>query len=241
VIPFTGLIIAVGGVPRIPEHLAVFQDLMLTLKTLQDARRWMERLHGADSVLMIGGDLTSLAMTRALLQCDKKVYFMLNEDAFWPLRCDGPMFEEVAGHLAGAGVEVLRGQRLKGVARRSEDVFQVEVGAQRLEVGIIGAFFGLRPDIRFLAGSGLRIDRGILVDPCLYTGFKGVYATGDCAQIYHPELRDYWVSIGHDNARTLGRIAALNLAGGKVQADVDGKSIFEAEGVRVNTSWWTEF
>ena len=42
VIPFTGLIIAVGGTPRIPEHLIVFQDLMITLKTLQDARRWIE-------------------------------------------------------------------------------------------------------------------------------------------------------------------------------------------------------
>ena len=241
VIPFTGLIIAVGGTPRIPEHLIVFQDLMITLKTLQDARRWIERLNRVDSVLMIGGDLTSLAMTRALLQCDKKVYFMLNEDAFWPLRSNTAMFEDVTDRLTGAGAEVLVDRRLRGVARLSEDHFQVEVGERRFEVGIIGAFFGLRPDIGFLAGSGLRIDRGILVDPCLCTGFDGVYATGDCAQIYHPELRDYWVSIGHDNARALGRIAALNLAGGKVQADVEGKSIFEAEGVKVNTSWWTEF
>lgn len=241
VIPFTGLIIAVGGTPRIPEHLIVFQDLMITLKTLEDARRWIERLNSVDSVLMIGGDLTSLATTRALLQCNKKVYFMLNEDAFWPLRSNRAMFEEVTDRLTGAGVEVLMDQRLKGLARLSQDNFEVEVGKQRIEVGIIGAFFGLRPDIGFLAGSGLRIDRGILVDPYLYTGFEGIYATGDCAQIYHPELRDYWVSIGHDNARALGRIAALNLAGGKVQADVKGKSIFEAEGIRVNTSWWTEF
>lgn len=241
VIPFTGLIIAVGGTPRIPEHLIVFQDLMLTLKTLQDARRWIERLNRVDSVLMIGGDLTSLAMTRALLQCDKRIYFMLNEDAFWPLRCNGAMFEKVTERLTEAGVEVLSDRRLKGVARLAEDQFEVQVGERLLEVGLIGAFFGLRPDIGFLAGSGLRIDRGILVDPCLCTGFEGIYATGDCAQIYHPALRDYWVSIGHDNARALGRIAAFNLAGGRVQADVGAKSIFEADGIKVNTSWWAEF
>ena len=44
VIPFTGLIIAVGGKPRIPEPLLAVKDLMMTLKTLEDARVWIRRL-----------------------------------------------------------------------------------------------------------------------------------------------------------------------------------------------------
>jgi pyruvate/2-oxoglutarate dehydrogenase complex dihydrolipoamide dehydrogenase (E3) component len=166
---------------------------------------------------------------------------MLNEEAFWPLRCDEKMLGDAANRLGAGGVEVIQGQRLESVTRVSEKTIQAEIGKDRLEVGVIGAFFGLRPDIRFLSGSGLRLDRGILVDPCLHTGFEGVYAAGDCAQIYHPGLNDYWVSIGHDNARELGRIAAQNMAGGEVQAEVRGKSIFEQEGIRVNTSWWMEF
>jgi NADPH-dependent 2,4-dienoyl-CoA reductase/sulfur reductase-like enzyme len=80
-----------------------------------------------------------------------------------------------------------------------------------------------------------------VVDEHLWTGFENVYATGDCAQIYHPEIRDYWVSIGHENAKTLGRIAATNLVGGRLEARVARESIFEVQGVRVNTSWWKEF
>ena len=106
---------------------------------------------------------------------------------------------------------------------------------------MIGAFFGLVPDIRFLARSGLTIDRGILVDEYLNAGFKGIYATGDCAQIYHPEIRDYWVSIGHDNAVELGKIAAMNLVGERERAVVDKESIYEMQGINVNTSWWAEF
>jgi NADPH-dependent 2,4-dienoyl-CoA reductase/sulfur reductase-like enzyme len=79
------------------------------------------------------------------------------------------------------------------------------------------------------------------VDEYLNTGFEGVYATGDCAQIYHPAIQDYWVSIGHDNAVSLGRTAALNLLGGKVEAKVAKESIFEVHGIKVNTSWWAEF
>jgi NADPH-dependent 2,4-dienoyl-CoA reductase/sulfur reductase-like enzyme len=102
----------------------------------------------------------------------------------------------------------------------------------------VGAFFGLVPDVRFLAGSGLQIERGILVDEYLFSGFDGVYAAGDCAQVYHPEIRDYWVSIGHDNAVNLGRIAAMNLAGARVKAQAEPESIFCVEGIRANISWW---
>lgn len=241
VVRFTGLIIAVGGRPRIPEPLLVFQDLMFTLKTLRDAKAWVKRLSEVESVLIMGGDLPSLALTKALLEMGKKITFLFNEDAFWPLRCDDALFEEVGERFSLKGVEVLANRPVKSIARKSEETYEIEVDGRKVEAGMIGAFFGLVPDIRFLAGCGLRIDRGILVDEFLNTGFEGVYATGDCAQIYHPEIRDYWVSIGHDNAVALGHIAAQNLTGGKMQAVMPLESIFEVKGIKVNTSWWMEF
>jgi len=99
----------------------------------------------------------------------------------------------------------------------------------------------LIPDVKFLVHSGLPIERGILVDEYLQTPVEGVYAAGDCAQVYHPELRDYWVSVGFGNAKNLGRVAGLNLIGGRIQAEAAPESIFQLEGISVNTSWWTEF
>ena len=212
VLRFTGLVLAVGGKPRIPEPLLILRDVLFTLKTLEDARVWKEKISQVDSVLMMGGDLTSLAVTKALLSLGKKIYFMVNEEAFWPLRWSLSLFEEMSHRLRQKGVEVLADQRLKGITRKGNRDYEVQVGRETARVGMIGAFFGLRPDVRFLAGSGLRLDRGILVDEYLNTGFKGVYAAGDCAQIYRPEIRDYWVSVGYNNALALGRTAALNLA-----------------------------
>ena len=73
----------------------------------------------------------------------------------------------------------------------------------------------------------------------LAAGFEGVYATGDCAQVYQPEIKDYWVSIGHDNAVSLGKTAALNLIGEKIKAEPE--CIFDVQGFCVNCSWWMEF
>jgi NADPH-dependent 2,4-dienoyl-CoA reductase/sulfur reductase-like enzyme len=241
IIRFSGLIIAVGGKPRIPEPLLAFEDLMFTLKTTTDARRWIKGLAKVESVLIIGGDLTSFAMATALLDLGKKVSFILNEDAFWPVRYNNEVYEQAAHKLTQKGVEVLACHKLKSLARLSEHSLQVQVDDQKIEVGMVGAFFGLVPDVSFLAHSGLQIERGVLVDEYLNSGFDGVYAAGDCAQVFHPEIRDYWVSIGHDNALNLGRIAAINLAGGKVQADVEPQNIFYVEGIRANISWWMEF
>jgi NADPH-dependent 2,4-dienoyl-CoA reductase/sulfur reductase-like enzyme len=214
---------------------------MLPLKTVENAKVWLEKLSKADKVLVIGGDRTSFAFTKAILSVGKKVYFALTEDAFWPLRLNNTLLEEVARNLTEKGVEVLKHSRLKGVSRHPDGTIEAQVENRNIRVGLIGAFFGLIPDIRFVAQSGLRIDRGILVDEFLNTGFKDIFATGDCAQVYHPDIRDYWVSIGHDNAVDLGRIAAMNLAGGMVQAEVAKESIFELGGIKVNTSWWTDY
>jgi NADPH-dependent 2,4-dienoyl-CoA reductase/sulfur reductase-like enzyme len=240
-VPFDALILAVGGRPKIPEPLAPFRDLLMTLKTLEDATIWRERLADVDSVLIIGGDLTSIAITRALLQLGKTVHFVLNEEAFWPLRFTEELFQEVSEALGRRGVRTIACRSVLGMEKTQSAGYRVHLEDRRIEVDLVGAFYGLVPDVRFLAGSGLRIDRGILVDECLSTGCPGVFAAGDCAQIYHPEIRDYWVSVGYENARNLGRLAAKNLLGQRIALRPSMESLFDIRGVRVNTSWWKDF
>lgn len=241
IISFDGLIIATGGKPRIPEYYQLFEDLMLTLKTPLDAKLWISKLSSLESALILGGDLTSLSLTRVLLKMGKRVQFIINEDAFWPIPFSEKVYAVVAERLEAKGVEVICCKKVKRLTRLHDNLLEVETDSSTIRTGAIGAFFGLAPDVRFLVRSGLDIDRGILVDEFLKTKFEGVYAAGDCAQVYHPALGNYWVSIGYKNAETLGKIAASNLLGSNVEALVSPESIMEVGGVRVNTSWWTEF
>ena len=237
---FDGLIIAVGGRPRIPEPMLRFRQYLLTLKTLTDAEKWKRRLEAVDKVLIVGGDLTSFAVTKALLSLGKEVAFIFTAEALWPMRNAEEIMAAAAKTLTDNGVLVMEG-RLTDIQPGPDGGLLASTDRESAEAGLVGAFFGLVPDIGFLAGSGLCLERGILVDERLYAGFEGVYAAGDCAQVYHPELCDYWVSIGHDNAVALGRAAALNLAGGLERARVEPADIFCDQGVRANTSWWMEF
>ena len=238
---FDGLIIAVGGKPRIPDPLQVFEELMLPLKTVAHARAWKQQLARIESVLIIGGDLTSLSFTKALLSMKKRVSFVIDSGCFWPVRVTPALSQEITELLRSRGVDVIPGSKLKQVSRISDELIRVETDSGSLDVGAVGAFFGLVPDVKFLAHSGLHIERGILVDEFLQTPFEGVYAAGDCAQVFHPELHDYWVSIGFANARSLGRAAALNLTGSRKPVRAVSENIFTMEGISLNTSWWTRF
>ena len=239
IVKYDGLILSLGGKPRIPEGLQVFNDLMLTLKTIDDAKKWLKRLEKAESVLMIGGDLTSLSFTKQLLKMKKKIYFAINENSFWPMQFKQSLHDEVSERLVQRGITVLDYSRIKSMNSLANGGIEVHTDHETVCADIVGAFFGLVPDVSFLARSGLKIDRGILVDEYLNTGFKGVYATGDCAQVYHPEINDYWISIGHDNAKALGKTAALNLVGEHLKAEPE--NIFNVNGFCVNSSWWMEF
>jgi nitrite reductase (NADH) large subunit len=241
ILSYSGLIIAVGSRPYIPEYLHAYRGFLHTLKTVLDARTWISELKEVDSVLIIGGDLTSFSMTKALLHLHKKVYFMLNEDAFWPLRFNREMGEEVTQKLKQMGVEVLESRNIQNISLLSDNNYEFHWDNKKIKVGHIGAFFGHDPDTRFLVQGNLQIDRGILVDEYLNTGVEGIFATGDCAQIYHPEIKDYWISIGHENAMELGKISALNLLGGRIKKEIPKESIFKLGDINVNTSWWRDF
>ncbi len=240
-IRFTGLIIACGAKPRIPEPLEVFEDLMLTLKTPADARDWIDRLAHVDDVLIVGGDLTSLSLTRALLHLGKRVTFLINGGSFWPVPFSSELRDEVARRLIERGIEVTECSKIRRMVKVSDHAVEVRTDCRTMTVGILGAFFGLVPNVKFLARSGLDIERGVLVDEYLKTSVDNVYAAGDCAQVYHPGIHDYWVSIGYANAVELGKTAALNLLGDMVPVNVERESILKIDGINVNTSWWTEF
>ena len=119
VVPYDGLMLAVGGRPFVPGRIVPFGDAVFTLKTMEDARAWIARLEKVESVLLVGGDLTSFSVAKALIHLGRKVHFLLDDEAFWPLRADAKLLAAVADSLAGKGVDVISDGELKGIVAAS--------------------------------------------------------------------------------------------------------------------------
>jgi 3-phenylpropionate/trans-cinnamate dioxygenase ferredoxin reductase component len=64
-----------------------------------------------------------------------------------------------------------------------------------------------------LAGTGVEIDNGVVVDEYCRTGVEGIYAAGDVANHYHPVFKRH-IRVEHwQNALKQGPAAARNMLG----------------------------
>jgi NAD(P)H-nitrite reductase large subunit len=239
---YTRLLLCTGSKPRIPEIHYQYRDHFTVLKDLSHAELFRNRLKSVEDIVMVGGDLVSLRMATALLAAGLKLTFIIDQEAFWPLEVTPSVQKELVEILEKKGAHVLCDDMINGSERLKSGRYLVSTQkGKSVECDLIGAFFGLIPDVDFLLGSGLDIDRGILVDEYLKTQFESVYAAGDCAQVYNPELKNYWVSIGWPNALKLGEVAALNMLGTIQKSGLPPVNILNCEGICVNTSWWRDF
>jgi nitrite reductase (NADH) large subunit len=72
---------------------------------------------------------------------------------------------------------------------------------------------GIRPNVEWLAGSGVRVQRGVVVDRCGRTSAPGVFAAGDCAEGPDPLTGETAVSGIWPVAQEMGRAAGATAVG----------------------------
>ncbi len=240
-INYTKLIIATGGSPRILPSLTRFQDYLTMFSTYSDTVGLRPQIEKAKEIVVLGGDLTSFSFVKSLVKACKKVSFLLFNEAFWPISLTDEMVIKIEENLKAHNVETFFNDSVEMITK-SKSRYTIETKQnKKIKSDIIISLMGMIPNIRFILGSSIDTDRGVLVDAYLRTNFKDIYAAGDCAQIYNPTLKNYWVSIGWMNAEEQGKIAALNLLGDSKIIEPPKEEIFEYEGIKVNTSWWKKF
>ncbi len=84
---------------------------------------------------------------------------------------------------------------------------------EEIECQIVGLTAGVSPNVDFLKGTELGVDRGILVNQMLETNQPDVYALGDCAQFKEPvngrrPLEQVWYT-----GKMMGEVVAKTICG----------------------------
>jgi len=111
------------------------------------------------------------------------------------------------------GVKILTRTQPKGLSVNG-GALRVDLGEGRtLPADVYLSVVGVDPNLDFLAGSGIEIGQGILVDANLQSSVPGVYAAGDVAESTDCLTGKRHLNAIQPNAVEQGRIAALNMAG----------------------------
>ncbi|WUH96455.1 FAD-dependent oxidoreductase [Spirillospora sp. NBC_00431] len=213
-LPFDGLVIATGAVPITlpgdgPQHV---------LRTIEQARDLRSRLSGGARIVIVGAGWIGAEVATAAAKRGCAVTVV--EAADTPLA--GALGTE-AGALtapwyAEAGVELRTGVKVAEVRAGG----LLLAGGDRVDADEVVVGVGVRPDLSWLEGSGLLLERGVVTDGSFrtYLGAEepgsarpDVVAVGDCAAWWSARygrrlLVEHW-----DTALNAPDVAAASLLG----------------------------
>ena len=178
--------------------------------TLDDARRIASRATPGSRVVLIGAGFIGCIILEALVERGVRLTVLETGDRMVPR-----MMDQAAGNLIkqwcqARGVAVHTSTTVKAI----QPGFQVEcAGLAPIAADLVVVATGVRPNLEYLAGSGIDTDQGVVVDRNLQTSAAGVYAAGDVCQSVDWSTGGKAVHAIQPAAAEQGRIAALNMAG----------------------------
>ena len=212
---FDLLLIATGASPYRPKIEGSNSDEVHVLRSLSDARKLKEMKLKIQKGLFLGAGLVSLQTLQALFTTKGRYTLVVKSDRIFSQTLDREGSEVVERHLNRMGVQIVKGRDvLQWKGGNSSKVAMLDDGGE-LEADFIFAGKGVKPNIDFLQGSGIRTKDGILVNDEMETNVEGIYAAGDVAQ-----ARDFFsgeqVIYGlWPSAVEQGDVAGRNMAGFK--------------------------
>ena len=217
VIAWQKLLLATGGSPIVPTMNGVERKGVFTFTTLDDAKAIDKFLEGVVQAVVIGGGLIGVSVTEALVKRGIKVTIVEMKERILNTILDEEASILEAKALEQAGVEIMTDHtvaKVNGDSSGGDTISSVTLdGGSVIPCELVIVAIGVTPRTELASATGIKLNRGILVDRSMRTSNPDVYACGDAAEAYdfvHDEnrLTPIW-----PNAYIGGRVAGFNMAG----------------------------
>lgn len=213
------LVLGTGTTPFIPNVPGVELEGVFTLKELDDAFRIKTHLKDGKcrKAIIVGAGFIGIEMAEALknLQIDTH---MIGRSPYPAMRWDPEFAKLILDEMTANGVQFFPGMGFTAISEGRDYRLCLETSGGKMEADMILIALGVRPNIKLANDLGLQIGTtgAIKVDFSQHTSKEGVYAVGDCCEVYHLVSKK-WVHIPlGDIANKQGRVAGSNIGGGSM-------------------------
>lgn len=212
---YTKLLLATGGTPR---HLPFGEEKIIYFRTLQDYRQLRQQTERHQTLVVVGGGFIGCELAAALTMNGNKVILIFPEETLGAKVFPPELSRFLNDYYREKGMELLSGQTVINVTNQNGQLLvstrQVKTSQVReLRVEGVVAGLGIIPNVELAQTAGLVVENGIVVDQTLQTSQLDIYAAGDVAAFYSPQLERYRRVEHEDNANTMGRLAGRSMAG----------------------------
>ena len=219
-LPYDALMICTGGHPEpYPAPGAGdVRDLTYAFQTLDDTTAIIEKCdHSQDSVV-IGGSFIAYELAEGFRHRGLNVTWIQRGPRFLRRVLDEEGGQMVDFLAKEAGVVTVYDEEVEAVTPQNGHMRVQTSGGKDIRADMLGYGMGLTMYTEWLAGTEIKIDKGIVVDEYLETSVPGIFAGGDIARFIDLMLDRQYNQMGTwDNAEAHGKVAALNMLGRKVE------------------------
>jgi len=216
------LLLASGGSPIVPRIEGIGLKGVFTFTRLDDAKaiaRFLNQYGRRVRAVVIGGGLIGVSATEALVKRGAEVTIVEMKERILNTILDEEASALEEKVLAGAGVDIITGHTADRIdSDGSYGVSGVSLDdGRRMPCEMVIVAIGVQPRLELVSDSGIKINRGIVVDRRMATSIPDVYACGDVAEAYDFVYGENRLTPVWPNAYLGGRTAGLNMAGTKAE------------------------
>lgn len=191
------------------------------MRSMADCERVRaEMASGAKQAVVLGASFLGMEITMTLLELGLKVTVIECRDRILPHVESQRVSDYFIQYAEKQGATILLEDTITAVRGKGR-VREVETqSGQKLPCDLLMVSIGVAPNTRFLEGSGVTLDEGlVVVDDQLRTNVADVFAAGDVTSFFDPVFAkrrhvEHW-----DNAVKQGRLAAHNMLGRRERYD----------------------
>jgi 3-phenylpropionate/trans-cinnamate dioxygenase ferredoxin reductase component len=210
-IGYDRLLIATGGRNRSLDVPGKDLPGIFSLRTVEEADAIRAAAAEGGRALVVGAGLVGCEVAASLRALGVEVDVV---EIY-----DGPLIRMVGPEIASVleavhrehGVRFHFGQTVSSFLGDSRVRAVLTDDGERVEADFVVVAVGIEPELGAVAGSGIAIDNGVLVDEACRTNVDGVFAAGDVANHLHPLFGRRMRVEHYDNAIKQGTAAARSM------------------------------
>jgi 3-phenylpropionate/trans-cinnamate dioxygenase ferredoxin reductase subunit len=223
------LLIATGGKPDIPPPLKKDLPAIRVFDSYGDALRIRERAGRPGGVVVYGPGYLAIEACRAVRGTKKKVTWIKPDLPKYGYPIAGELEASILDDVRNRGARILDGVDIVDVREKEADITVVLTsGGEEIPCSLVMVATERVPSVGFLAGSGVMVGTGVLVDDFLRTSAPDVYAAGDCAEFAEKPKTIGRINFGWRSAIKQGQLAGENMAGGNRRFGSEQENYFWA-------------
>ncbi len=195
--------------PRLP---GIDLDGVVTFDTLDDAKTVIAKGRRAKAAVVVGGGITAMELAEGFRHQRTTTHLLLRRDRIWPRLFDEHESAIIERQIRHEGIklhyrteiaEILGAKgKVKGVLLKDGSTIKCQA---------VGIAIGVRPNLQLVKESGIKLDRGVIVNDFMQSSHPTLFAAGDVAQVYDRWTKGHQLDVLWPSAINEGRTAGHNM------------------------------